>query len=84
MDSTPRSNGSMGRTRTGLEVWISKQIDLPEMLVEAARSLADQVDRDPDRSPLWGRYLDALRQLADPSSGRSRGTRQCAGCMRCC
>ena len=64
--TTPSSNGSMGRTRAGLEVWISKQIDLPEMLVEAARSLADQVDRDPDRSPLWGRYLDALRQLQEP------------------
>jgi hypothetical protein len=65
-DRPAPSNGSMGRTRAGLEVWISKQIDLPEMLVEAARSLADQVDRDPDRSPLWGRYLDALRQLQEP------------------
>jgi hypothetical protein len=30
---------------------------------EVARSLADQVDLDPDASPLWGRYLDCLRQL---------------------
>jgi hypothetical protein len=61
------SNGSMGRTRVGLEVWIANQnVELPEMLTEAARSLADQVDRDPDRSPLWGRYLDCLRQLQEP------------------
>ena len=57
----------MGRTRAGLEVWIAKQnLDLPEMLVAAARSLADEVDRDPDASPLWGRYLDCLRQLQEP------------------
>jgi hypothetical protein len=57
----------MGRTRVGLEVWIANQnVELPEMLTEAARSLADQVDRDPDRSPLWGRYLDCLRQLQEP------------------
>ena len=60
-------NGSAGRTRAGLEVWITKQdVELPEMLVEAARSLADEVDRVPDASPLWGRYLDALRQLHEP------------------
>jgi hypothetical protein len=60
-------NGSAGRTRAGLEVWIARQdVELPEMLVEAARSLADEVDRVPDASPLWGRYLDALRQLHEP------------------
>jgi hypothetical protein len=63
----PPSNGSMGRTRAGLEAWIARQnVELPEMLVAAARSLADEVDRDPDASPLWGRYLDCLRQLQEP------------------
>src|SRR5215203_3665226 len=59
----PSSSGSMGRTRAGLEVWIAQQEgrDLPASVVEAARSLADQVDGDPDASPLWGRYLDCLR-----------------------
>jgi hypothetical protein len=58
-------NGSMGRTRAGLEVWIAKQdVELPEMLVESARSLADEVDSVPDASPLWGRYLDTLRPVA--------------------
>jgi hypothetical protein len=56
----------MGRTRAGLEVWLARQdVELPEMLVEAARSLSDQ-DLDADRSPLWGRYLDCLRQLQEP------------------
>jgi hypothetical protein len=57
----------MGRTRAGLEVWLARQdVELPEMLVEAARSLADEVDREPEASPLWGRYLDAVRQLHEP------------------
>jgi hypothetical protein len=64
----PASNGSMGRTRAGLEVWIAQREgrDLPASVIEAARSLADQVDHDPDASPLWGRYLDCLRQLHEP------------------
>jgi hypothetical protein len=57
----------MGRTRAGLEVWLAEQtVALPESLVSAARSLADQVDHDPDASPLWGRYLDCLKQLHEP------------------
>jgi hypothetical protein len=61
------SNGSIGRTRAGLEVWLARQdVELAEMLVEAARSLADEVDREPEASPLWGRYLDAVRQLHEP------------------
>jgi hypothetical protein len=60
-------NGSMGRIRAGLEAWVARQdVDLPEMLVAAARSLADEVDSVPDASPLWGRYLDALGQLHEP------------------
>jgi hypothetical protein len=48
-------------------VWLARQdVELAEMLVEAARSLADEVDSAPDASPLWGRYLDALRQLHAP------------------
>jgi hypothetical protein len=40
----------MGRTRAGLEVWLAKQetLELPELLVDAARSLADEVDREPE------------------------------------
>jgi hypothetical protein len=66
-DRTAPPNGSIGRTRAGLEVWLARQdVELPEMLVEAARSLADEVDREPEASPLWGRYLDAVRQLHEP------------------
>jgi hypothetical protein len=66
-EPSPPPNGTMGRTRAGLEVWIARQeLELPESLVAAARSLADEVDREPDASPLWGRYLDALRQLQEP------------------
>jgi hypothetical protein len=62
------SNGSMGRTRAGLEVWIEKQeVEPDEALTSAARELADRVDADPDNSPLWGRYLDCLRQLQEPA-----------------
>jgi hypothetical protein len=61
-------NGAMGRTRAGLEAWIARQeLELPASLVEACRSLADEVDREPEASPLWGRYLDALRQLQEPA-----------------
>jgi hypothetical protein len=69
-DSPAPSNGSMGRTRAGLEVWLARQetLELPELLVEAARSLADEVDREPEASPLWGRYLDAVRQLSEPAA----------------
>jgi hypothetical protein len=57
----------MGRTWAGLEVWTARQdVELPEMLFEAARSLADEVDSSPDASPLWGRCLDALRLLHEP------------------
>jgi hypothetical protein len=67
-------NGSIGRTRAGLEVWLARQdVELPEMLVEAARSLADEVDREPKASPLWGRYLDAARQLHERRCRSRRG-----------
>jgi hypothetical protein len=63
----PAPNGSPGRTRAGLEVWIARQtVELPESVVEAARSLADEVDKEPDCSPIWGRYLECLRQLQEP------------------
>jgi hypothetical protein len=60
--------GEPGRARAGLEAWIAEKQgwDLPSSVVEAARLLADQVDGDPDHSPLWGRYLDCLRQLHEP------------------
>jgi hypothetical protein len=32
-------------------------------IVEAARSLADQVDRLPSSAPLWSRYLEAIERL---------------------
>jgi hypothetical protein len=34
--------------------------------VSAAQQLADEVDHEPQSSPLWGRYLQCLQQLAEP------------------
>jgi hypothetical protein len=54
------------RARAGLEAWLEDQRDVPSVLVESARVLADEVDARPGDSPLWGRYLDCLRQLTGP------------------
>lgn len=63
----PSGNGSRGSVRLGLEAWLAEQVvEPPEVLVAAARALADEVDADRDDSPLWGRYLDAVRQLQEP------------------
>jgi hypothetical protein len=56
----------MGRVRAGLEAWVADQPDLPGVLVEAARSLAAQVDREPRNSPLWGRLVQVLLELTGP------------------
>ena len=56
-----------GRAREGLEQWAEgfDAGDLPAGVLEAARALAVEVDKAPTASNLWGRYLDALRQLTD-------------------
>lgn len=55
--------GDAGRVRAGLETWLVGQLsDFPAVLVEAARALADQVDREPRNSPLWGRYTALLME----------------------
>jgi hypothetical protein len=60
-------NGHVGRARAGLEMWAAKHAgEPPEVLLSAARQLADEVDREPQSSPLWGRYLQCLQQLAQP------------------
>jgi hypothetical protein len=58
-----------GRVRAGLETWIAKRAviaELPEVTVEAARVLADELDADPDASPLWGRYTALIETLTTP------------------
>jgi hypothetical protein len=58
-----------GRVRAGLEAWIAKRAviaELPEVTVEAARVLADELDADPDASPLWGRYTALIETLTTP------------------
>ena len=52
-----------GRCRAGLERWLVEVDTAPAVLVEHCRLLADEVDRDPDSSPLHGRYSTALGQL---------------------
>jgi hypothetical protein len=54
------------RARAGLEAWIGTRTDVPSVLVESARVLADEVDARPGDSPLWGRFLNCLRQLTEP------------------
>jgi hypothetical protein len=48
------------RARAGLESWLEERRDVPSVLVESARALADEVDARPGDSPLWGRYLDCF------------------------
>jgi hypothetical protein len=56
-----------GRVRQGLEAWLADQVSEPEQLVvEAARALADEVDRSPRNSPLWGRLLALYETLLAP------------------
>jgi hypothetical protein len=52
-----------------LEAWIEKRAvggDLPEVTVEAARVLADELDADTGASPLWGRYTALIETLTAP------------------
>jgi hypothetical protein len=67
MEADPQEiAGAPGRARAGLDDWINEEgFTAPAALVEAARSLADEVDRSPRNSPLWGRYIDLLRQLTE-------------------
>lgn len=61
--------GGPGRVRVGLEAWVARRAvvsDLPEVTVEAARVLADELDADPDASPLWGRYTALVEVLTAP------------------
>ena len=53
-----------GECRAGLDEWLAEVSDVPAALVAHCRMLADQVDADPDNSPLHGRYSTALGQLA--------------------
>ena len=53
-----------GECRAGLDEWLAEVEDVPAALVAHCRMLADQVDADPDNSPLHGRYSTALGQLA--------------------
>ena len=53
-----------GECRTGLDEWLAEVSDVPAALVAHCRMLADQLDADPDSSPLHGRYTTALGQLA--------------------
>lgn len=64
--SMPRADP--GRCREGLETWILDHPDLPSALVEHCRTLADEVDADPTRSPIHGRYTSALAALTEAAS----------------
>ena len=57
-------DAEVGRCRTGLDEWLAEVSDVPAALVAHCRMLADEVDADPDNSPLHGRYSTALGQLA--------------------
>jgi hypothetical protein len=65
-DPPAPSNGSMGRVRVGLEAWLKTREGLPEVLVSAARVLADELDAASDSSPLWGRYTVLMQALTEP------------------
>jgi hypothetical protein len=61
--------GEPGRVRSGLESWLESRAglgDLPEVTVEAARVLADELDADTGASPLWGRYTALIETLTTP------------------
>jgi hypothetical protein len=63
--------GEQGRLRFGLEQWLEKRAgvgDLPEVTVEAARVLADELDADTGASPLWGRFTHLLELLTAPET----------------
>lgn len=54
-----------GRARAGLEEWLERIGELPAALVAHGRILADELDADPDNSPLHGRYATALAALVE-------------------
>ena len=63
-DSVPDTpDAEPGRCRAGLDEWLAEVSDVPAALVAHCRMLADEVDADPDNSPLHGRYSTALGQL---------------------
>ena len=73
-ERNPNANGGLaapqvapGRALAGLEAWASQfgAGDLPQVLLEAARALAAEVDKAPTASNLWGRYAEVVRQLTD-------------------
>lgn len=63
-----RPDTEPGRCREGLEEWLRDHWDLPSALVEHCRTLADEVDADPTRSPIHGRYTSALAALIEAAS----------------
>lgn len=66
-----RSTDGPNRQALELAVSMKGEDDLPATLVQAARSLADSVDRSPDNANLWRQYRDALEELGltDDDSG---------------
>lgn len=54
-----------GRARQGLESWLEEVGELPAALTAHARILADELDSDPDNSPLHGRYASVLGALTE-------------------
>jgi hypothetical protein len=56
------------RVRAGLERWLREREgdDLPPVLIESARVLADQLDHARNASPLWARYTTVLMELITP------------------
>jgi hypothetical protein len=44
-----------------VEAWVGGRANLPEALVASLRSLAGALDREPAKSPLWGRFLEAVK-----------------------
>jgi hypothetical protein len=68
-DGSPdRPSAEPGRVRQGLELWLRDQAVEPEQLVvSAAQQLADQVDREPRNSPLWGRLIALYEKLLTPA-----------------
>jgi hypothetical protein len=44
-----------------VEAWVGGRANLPEALIASLRSLAGALDREPAKSPLWGRFLEAVK-----------------------
>jgi hypothetical protein len=48
-----------------VEAWVGGRANLPEALIASLRQLAGALDREPAKSPLWGRFLDAVRMALE-------------------